>query len=368
MVFAIVSIGFADVEGACSTDNHHPENGGYYIEGIAGVDKSVTDSKTGKFADNTTWAPNTYYQHGEVKLCTGQFCSEKDRTEGSKQYVVAHTCAFLRFSYPSGGTSTVYEMPDLAAFEACDFTSATERADNTKGDPHFDYVIEDDHEKKVYYFASKDGCASGQKVAVQVSDDYANNANQCAGMGAGSSRIQHCDCDHQLKGTTLIDPCHTAFMNACLADMPDDKSCCPPASVTYDSKTRKYVNGGTCVPKSKKQEMTQLVIDTLALCETNAEKCAEYEALDKCPSAYDPAAYDPKCNQWKAIKECESAPDSTTSTKDECATNMQWLMYVNHKNPPSTASDEEQASRSVHMQDVTILSGILVLVHLAIPH
>jgi hypothetical protein len=123
------------------------------------------------------------------------------------------------------------------------------------------------------------------------------------------------------------------------------------------------------VPKSKKQEMTQLVIDTLALCETNAEKCAEYEALDKCPSRYTPAAYDPKCNQWKAIKECESEPGSTTSTKDECATNLQWLMYVKHKEGGSTDStDDTAASRSVHKQDVTVLSGILVLVHLAIPH
>jgi hypothetical protein len=336
MLFAVIGIGLAGVEGACNTDAHHPDNGGYYIEGIAGIDNSQRDAISGKRADNTTWAPNTYYPHGELKLCTGRFCSEESRVNGSKQYVVAHTCAFLRFSYPSGGTSTVYKMPDLNVFEACDFTNAQMLADNTQGDPHFDYVIEDDHEKKLYYFASKDGCDGGQKLAVQVVDDYANNANQCAGMGAGSSRIQHCDCDHQLKGTTLIDPCHTAFVNACLADMPDDKSCCPdPDLVSYDSAARKYLNGGTCVPKSKEQTMMQMVVDTIELCEANATKCAEYEALATCPSAYNPAAYDPKCNQWKAIKQCESAPGSTTSTEDECATNLQWLMYVKHRSSSS---------------------------------
>merc|ERR1719161_3092086 len=83
----------------CSIDSHHPENGGYYIEGIAGVDSSQRDTKTGRRADKTAWVKDTYYPHGELKKCEGQFCSEEAKTKGEAQYVVAHTCARLRFSY-----------------------------------------------------------------------------------------------------------------------------------------------------------------------------------------------------------------------------------------------------------------------------
>ena len=68
--------------------------------------------------------------------------------------------------------------------------------------------------------------------------------------GAGSSRIQHCDCDFHLRPSTLIDPCHQGFHDGCMADMPDDTSCCPGDDASYDSATRSYINGGTCLAKS----------------------------------------------------------------------------------------------------------------------
>lgn len=279
-----------------------------------------------------------------MKLCTGMFCSEASKVNGTAQYVVAHTCALLRFSYASSSGSTVYEMPDLDSFTTCDFTNAFLRGAADAGSPHYDYVIEDDHSKKVYYFASKDQCANGQKVAVEVVDDYANNALQCKNMGAGSSRIQHCDCDHQLKGTTLIDPCHTAFVNACLADMPSDTSCCPGASASYTD--RKYVNGGTCIPKSKEQSMRQTYLDTIDLCAKNATKCSEFEALTSCPSKYDPANHDPRCNMQKTLKQCEGATGAMVET---CRTDMNWIVASMVKSATGTTATTGTTSSAQSM-------------------
>ena len=76
-------------------------------------------------------------------------------------------------------------------------------------------------------------------------------------MGAGSSRIQHCDCDHHLKGTTLINPCHAGFVAGCTADMPADLSCCPGSDASYDSVSRAYVNGGQCIPKVRSETRSE---------------------------------------------------------------------------------------------------------------
>ena len=83
-------------------------------------------------------------------------------------------------------------------------------------------------------------------------------------MGAGSSRIQFCDCNHQLKPTTLIDPCHTAFVYGCLADMPDDLACCPDEGTVYDAVTRAYIHPaggstGTCIAKSKMAKAREMM-------------------------------------------------------------------------------------------------------------
>merc|ERR1740130_1979579 len=186
-------------------------NGGYYIEGINGVDKTDRTAPNGRIADKTHWLNDTYYPHGEMKLCTGMFCSEAARTVGSAQTIFAHKCA-------------------ANAGSPCDV--------------HY----EANDEQKVYYYASQNACTTGQKVAVNLGDHFSDNYAQCFGMGAGSSRIQHCDCDHHLKVTTTIEPCFTGFVNGCEADMPDDLSCCPGADASYDMG---YVNGGQCIPKSK---------------------------------------------------------------------------------------------------------------------
>ena len=68
-------------------------------------------------------------------------------------------------------------------------------------------------------------------------------------LSAGSSRIQHCDCNFQFRPSTLIDPCHMAFVYGCLSDMPEDASCCPDPELAY-YEAGAYVNGGTCIAQS----------------------------------------------------------------------------------------------------------------------
>jgi hypothetical protein len=304
----------------CAEVSHHPSNGGYYIEGVAGVLNDVRSSTTGQRADNTTWAPNTYYPHAEMKLCTGMFCSEEASVNGTAQYVVAHTCGLFRFTYQP--PSNVYQMADLDHFERCDVTGATEVCGANDGQP-CDYNIEVDHEKTYYYFASNPGCPTGQKVALEVVDDYATNSATCASMGLGSSRIQNCDCGHQLRPTTLIDPCFTGFYQGCMSDMPDDTSCCNP-NAAYSSGS--YSNCGTCIPKSREADMLQTVADTVALCESNATACDAYLALASCPSSWGPS-YDPMCNQWKSIQACISATDAAL---EACDCDLRWVVYQRH--------------------------------------
>jgi hypothetical protein len=309
--------------GGCSEASHHPENGGYYIEGVNGVDKTQRESETGKIADNTLWAPGVYYPHMELKLCEGPYCSEADRVNGTEQSIATHTCSLLRFTYDP--PSNVYEMADREHFENCDFTGATLRGASDAGQPSYDYVIEADHEKSIYYFASNPGCADGQKVAFNVMEDYAKNAAQCKSMALGSSRIQNCDCNHDFKETTVVEPCFSNFRQGCLEDMPDDLSCCNPKTEYKDGV---FKNCGTCIPKSKEAEMLQTVADTLAL---NEDKKNEYAALDKCPSRYS-GAYDAKCDMWKAIKACLGA---TGEALEECNCDMSWVVYQKHVETPT---------------------------------
>ena len=158
LVFAL--LGTASAAKTCNIDDHHPAasigndggsggpgNDGFYIEGIAGVIHNERDLTSGKRADNGTWAPG-YYPHGELKLCTGMFCSEEARTVGTNQYVISHTCARLRFEYAADSGSTVYELPDQAALDACDFANAALVCGEDDGAP-CDILYDYDHKHKV---------------------------------------------------------------------------------------------------------------------------------------------------------------------------------------------------------------------------
>ena len=177
----------------CNLDDHHGPavgaadvQGGLYVEGINGVINNERDRLSGKRADDGTWEPFMDYAHGEMVTCP--WCAMFGRPEGCSycegvapypNYAPAHTCAALRFEYGPESRSTVYELPDQAALNACDFSNAILRGDEAAGSPHFDFLIDYDHEKKVYYFASLVGCTNGQKVAVEVSEDYEDTFATC---------------------------------------------------------------------------------------------------------------------------------------------------------------------------------------------
>lgn len=313
-------------QAACSEETHHKENGGYYIEGIAGVDNADRRESDGLRADKIEWVAGKYYPHAEMKLCTGPYCTEASRTVGEAQYVYAHTCAKLRFSYAADSGSTVYLMKNKTTFDMCDFDDgATLVGAADKGMPHYDYKIESDHEKTEYYFASKTNCSDGHKVAVTVSDDYTANYEQCEGMGGGSSRIQHCDCDHHLRGTTLINPCHAGFVAGCTADMPADLSCCPGSDASYDSVSRAYVNGGQCIPKSKLSVFQDRAKAVYKLMTCNKTEFDEMVAMDECPKTKQGYYMlpDPECAMVKEVARCD-----VVSPAAGCAKDMEYKVYV----------------------------------------
>ena len=82
---------------ACSVDTHHPENGGYYVAGINGLDNSAERSANGMRAADNTWAKGIYYQHGQLAACEGIFCPTPNPPV--PQHIFAHTCAHIRFEY-----------------------------------------------------------------------------------------------------------------------------------------------------------------------------------------------------------------------------------------------------------------------------
>ena len=301
-------------------------HGGFYVEGINGVINSERDLTSGKRADDGTWEVGIDYNHGQMVLCTGMFCSPDDKVTPKPKYVTAHTCAAIRFEYAANSSSTVYELPNQQALDSCDFSNAILRGDEAAGSPHFDVLIDYDHDKTVYFYASRVGCTDGQKVAVNVVEDHESNFAQCEGMGAGSSRIRHCDCNHQLKPSTLIDPCHTAFVYGCLRDMPDDLSCCPDETVTYASgyinATGGSHNTGTCISKSKVESNLEMVPILKGLRTSDPARLSAFDG-GPCVRYSFQTGYDSMCGFYKSISMCDVA-----SKPHECQFDPAWLAWT----------------------------------------
>ena len=103
-----------------------------------------------------------------------------------------------------------------------------------------------------YFFASKEGCEQGQKLAVEVSD-FDMTADSCITIGLTTPRIRNCDCNLQvcknqwpyyfasimdtslsnstysikIKPTsTLGEPCRTAFSDSCNNSLLIEGDCC----------------------------------------------------------------------------------------------------------------------------------------------
>merc|ERR1719491_34491 len=232
---AIISLihiwSYSAVGGVCNEDDHHPENGGYFIEGIAGfgdgLDPMSTSNRT---ITNSTWVPSGEYADGSLKFCTGRFCSQECRDNGCPDLISGHTCSNIRFCYAANSTSDVWIMPDEKALSTCDFTEATQICSPQDGSDSdcCNFPVEEDADLKVYLFASQNGCAAGQRAAVQV-DDFADVGDACYGMGLTTSRIKSCTCNFEGSQSTLSEPCHSQFVAGCNHHFPDlgnDTSCC----------------------------------------------------------------------------------------------------------------------------------------------
>jgi hypothetical protein len=322
----------------CSIANGHPETGGYYIVGVGGyqTDKGSPASKTGgnpvyahedpddpstygdygQVADDTLWTknPDSPYPDGMPKECipwvTSRF-SDCSSYSDSISVSSVHTCSRLRFSYPADSGSSVWKMKDNETFQACDFTDAvqmTEGGTLPSGKKYVDHPFDAGTMNTNFYFASQDGCNEGQKVVVRPFSEYTTPYNMCVGSGGGSSRIQQCDCNHALNGHTLNEICLTGFIDGCRAQEPDDRSCCPdPNKVKYEG--GKYINGGNCIPKNKKDDFmkeAKELHDTCVIDSANKVQCDGYKEgrgtqdlrtlPGVCPwktqgSAWDPATY-----------------------------------------------------------------------------
>lgn len=56
-IFATTLLLTTKVRAACNEDSHHPENGGYFVEGIAGISAEIDpNSSNNRRYDNATWA------------------------------------------------------------------------------------------------------------------------------------------------------------------------------------------------------------------------------------------------------------------------------------------------------------------------
>ena len=153
-------------EKTCNLDEHHGPRvgaadvqGGFYVEGINGVIRNDIDLASGKRADDGTWEAGRYYPHGETTTApcwAWSYCSTPELWDEATNswlpgaswfctmgcptgplstttnYVPTHTCAALRFEYAPDSRSTVYELPDQAALDACDFSGAILRGDETQ--------------------------------------------------------------------------------------------------------------------------------------------------------------------------------------------------------------------------------------------
>jgi len=118
-------------------------------------------------------------------------------------------------------------LPDFAATDSCDFSGS--QPIGTLGthpdDGCVEYAFEEDHELTEYYFASEEGCAVGQKVAVKISD-FSITANQCKKIGLTTPRIRNCDCNLTKTSSTLGEPCRTAFVDSCSDTLLIEGDCC----------------------------------------------------------------------------------------------------------------------------------------------
>eukprot|EP00592_Proboscia_alata_P023034 CAMPEP_0194403174 /NCGR_PEP_ID=MMETSP0176-20130528/1818_1 /TAXON_ID=216777 /ORGANISM="Proboscia alata, Strain PI-D3" /LENGTH=382 /DNA_ID=CAMNT_0039200877 /DNA_START=29 /DNA_END=1173 /DNA_ORIENTATION=+ len=236
--------------GGCNVDEHHPQNGGYFIEGINGI---IRDEEGNRVSDpnsdlpghtpfiDSLWAPEIKYPYGSLEICTGRFCSEECKTKGCPDLIYGHTCSQIRFCYAEDSGSDVWKMPDEVALANCDFSNAEQICTESEGadEDCCNFQVEEDAMLDLYLFASKNGCENSQKAAILV-DDYDSVGDQCHSMGMGSSRVLTCTCN---DADSLVDPCHSEFRQGCMANSPEDTACCAEGNCVALSKNITHPDG-----------------------------------------------------------------------------------------------------------------------------
>jgi len=296
-------------DGACNADEHHPQNGGYFIEGINGFGSIVDPTSTDKRKiTNSTWTTGIPYANGSLKYCTGPYCSETCRNDGCPDIIYGHTCSMIRFCYDNDSGSDVWLMPNEMAMAKCDFSEATQVGTTTDGsdDDCFNYYVEEDADLKLYLFASKAGCDTGQKAAVSV-DDFATVGDACYGMGLTTSRIKSCTCNYEDREmSTLSEPCHSQFIAGCnyhFPDLGDDDSCCDTKSCIGN-----HLNFEHPIGKAMEDERKTLCRDDIP------GRCVNQDESDCCTNTCTQCGTDiSPFNEWAA---CDAG--NATSGIGEC--------------------------------------------------
>ena len=243
------------------------------------------------------------YPDGSTVLCTGPFCSEECRTQGCPTLIESTTCAQIRFCYTKDSGSDVWQLPSENALANCDFSEATLvcATDEGDGEDCCNYVVEDGAENGPRFFASKQGCEQSQRAAVNVVD-YEVTGDQCFGMGLTSSRINKCTCK---LATTLVEPCHSEFVQGCLThapDIADDDECC--ATSTCVGKHQDIDDPiGRNIEKSRKLLCNDAIP---GLCAVNGVSDCCTKTCSECGIDLDPFA------KWSTCTSGDSATNSGT--------------------------------------------------------
>jgi len=288
----------------------------YFVVGVNGYkdvmahndpDDPSDMGKYGQKADDTLWTANpnlTTYADASAKVCRTRYgpCEFKatDPIEMTHSYMTVQTCATIRFSFASDSGSTVWKMPDLAAFEGCVFTNAEQivtGGDLTTGHKFIEFPIDNDDVDKQFYFASQTGCTEGQKVAVTVIETMKESYEDGLKDGKKTARIQHCDCDHSVNPDAAgSEAYHMGFVEGCKSEMPDDLSCCPGNDVECGSNrygpgcanvkySNPYKNGGMCYRKSMEKYFIGVAKEVYTKCTDAANKaeCDDWKLGYNCP-------------------------------------------------------------------------------------
>jgi len=138
-------------------------------------------------------------------------------------------------------------MPNLDALNDCNFSGAIKLCNKKggQGDTCCEFRVEHEELQEHYYFASKAGCFSGLKLAVETTNFY-DIADWCYDDGLITKRIRDCNClfDATISGkaSTLSEPCHSTFAAGCLEGGPgleapccDDQTC---VNTLFDIETK----------------------------------------------------------------------------------------------------------------------------------